>query len=58
MKKFLKISLIIMLFLVVLVAGIGFIGWNYLSSQFFLFEDEYQEQLEFQNQGYETAYGG
>ncbi len=47
MKRVFKISLIVLscLFLVILIGGI--IGWSYLSSQFFTFENDFREKRDF-----------
>lgn len=48
MKKWLKISLIVLGSLIVLVALAGFGGWLWLKSTFLDFEDDYTEKTEFQ----------
>ncbi len=48
MKKWLKISLIVLGSLIVLVALAGFGGWLWLKSTFLDFEDDYVEKTEFQ----------
>ncbi|UCE69609.1 MAG: hypothetical protein JSW57_01480, partial [Flavobacteriaceae bacterium] len=47
MKKWLKITLIVLASLLVLLLLIGFGGWMYLKSSFLDFEDDYAERKEF-----------
>ena len=47
MKKWLKITLIVLGSLVVLLLLTGFIGWMYLKSTFLDFEDDYTEKTDF-----------